>query len=52
MIGHGKGGLDDRILQVIGKTKQGAQSAYGLHGLAYETCTPMLTYQFLFLGLG
>lgn len=51
MIGHRNGGLDDRILQVKGKAKQGALTRiWGLHGLAYETRTRMQNYQLFFLG--
>lgn len=42
MIGYEKGGLDDGILQVKGKTKQGVLTRiWGLHRLACETCALM-----------
>ena len=44
MIGHEKGGLDDRILQVKGPASKGPQRAYGgLHELGDETCTCICT---------
>lgn len=49
MIGYGRGGLDDRILQVEREnTARGPKRMFGLHELAYETCTSMHNYQLLF----